>query len=138
MSLSGKAKTPRQGGLPSVSELESKLTKLQLENKALRKKLQKQDIGDGASHGTHILTNQQKEAMIVTIVGQLTTQAKKKLEIRIRSLTASALTQREFTDAVTNLHIRIDLNYSESGERVTGARRSRATSRTRDKSTERN
>ncbi|AMA67408.1 virion protein G52 [Vespertilionid gammaherpesvirus 1] len=130
MASNEEKKHARRSTKKSEEDLSKQLEKLQLENKALKKKL-KQDMG------VVVLTPPAKEAMITHATSLFTKAAAKKIEARIRRETARATTKSEVQDILANVSMRIDLSSDDIGERSTGTEeRSRARSKSRGRKNE--
>lgn len=127
MASSSKSKAAKGA---AIDELTSKLNKLELENKALRKRIKKETQ---ATSGTdeRLISAAQKEALVSTAAAKLATKAAQKIESRLRENVATAVTKTEVESAILQFKIRIDISMAELSERADTPKRSRSQSRNR-------
>ncbi|AGY30734.1 ORF52 [Retroperitoneal fibromatosis-associated herpesvirus] len=117
----------------TMEELTAQITKLSMENKQLRKAL-----GAASDPADRPVSSMEKEARLVAAVSALSAAASKKIESRVRACIEKCVTVSQLENALSNLHMRIDLSLSETGASPpqapavsAGNRRRRAASRSR-------
>lgn len=123
MASSGsKTRTPRGSStLPSISmsDLTTRISQLELENKHLKRRLKKENVDQGENsprRGGGILTSQQKEIMTAAAVAKLTAMAQKKIEMKVRNELAAAVSRDEVEKVLQSLNMRVSLSFSESAQ----------------------
>ncbi|ARW78114.1 virion protein G52 [Common bottlenose dolphin gammaherpesvirus 1 strain Sarasota] len=126
-STTGKTRTPRARASAgprltdfkgpanvALEDLTSKISKLELENKQLKRRIKKDHTHPGAPpRGDGILTFQQKEVIITTTVARLVALAQKKIDEKVRGELAAAVTREEAEDVVKSLSMRVHLNFQD-------------------------
>ncbi|ADW24393.1 hypothetical protein RHVP.52 [Cricetid gammaherpesvirus 2] len=96
---------------PSYNELLAQMQKLQLENKALRKK-----VGNSSSGGETVISPAKKESMILAACRSLSSLASTKIESKVRTKTAKIFTEQELVDALKGVRLRVDVSMEESND----------------------
>ncbi|AAT00066.1 JM89 [macacine gammaherpesvirus 11] len=120
----------------TMEELAAQVQKLSVENKQLKKLI---NSGDPTRSGSDpVISNSEKEAKIAAAVSALCNVATRKIEAKVRAVTAKAVTRGQVEEALAGINIRVDVSMDETTRggitaSADGAlRRRRAQSRTRN------
>lgn len=91
-----------------MEEMTLRLQQLELEKKALEKRIIRDQGGDRKK-----LTAKQKEAMLMSALSKLTLMAQQLIETKLRSVTAAALTEEEMLAAIGGLNLKLSIKGSD-------------------------
>ncbi|AJE29699.1 ORF52 [macacine gammaherpesvirus 12] len=120
----------------TMEDLAAQVQKLSVENKQLKKLL---NSGDPTRPGADpVISTAEKEAKIAAAVSALCNVATRKIEAKVRAVTAKAVTRGQVEEALSGISLRVDVSMDETTRGGIGAsadgslRRRRAQSRTRN------
>ncbi|AZB49224.1 BLRF2 [Phascolarctid gammaherpesvirus 1] len=123
-----KQKSQKPPKKSTLEDMSSRLAQLELEKKALEKRIMKEQGSDSKK-----LTLKQKEGMLQTALSKLTLMSQQLVETKLRNATAAALTEDEMLAAINGLNFKISIKGSaiDMTESEIPTRRPRSKSRSR-------